>query len=485
MAAIEHTFQFNLKNTATGQDAVTITVAGRGAASMNPVIASSPYDFTAPMRVYGVKSATITQSTSELRQLNTLTVRFSLHTPLPLAFGGNLVTISGLVGSATPTNVQQIISQQRQPLDTPISREASFLANTGTLYLNIDGLSGPQIQAFYEAQANADPDSPRATIEYVFSFTLLNPDVGQLSPQMRMGASGSGWCARDLLSPYFLTPGPGYEAPLLVADFEGVTMYQSTASVATLNLVTLAFYTVGLIPAGTKITVEGLYCVRCGNVPEQVAPDALVCCTAPCFAFCSVENKSNACSLVPAVSVTLAFSHTHFSALWCCDPSPQTMKASGTKPRAPPAAAQSSSATRGQESHHTPFPPSRCSLSRICRHRQSCSFSACGTLIAARTQAHSCSSLPRRLLRGLRPQTCRLPPRCAPSQLLDCPCTTALQQLTCESLYAPVTAANHPGERKISTPDSQLFRLEHRVAIIGHCGRPQHPKRLLLLQVCP
>ena len=310
VAALEHTFTFALTNTATGQDAVTITVTGRKAASMTSVIASSPYDFTAPMRVYGLKSATITQSTPELRKLNTLTVRFSLHTPLPFKYGGNLVTVSGLVGSASPTSVQQIISQQRQRHDTRISREATFQTSTGILYLNIDGLSAAQIEEFYEAQANAEPDSPRATIDYVFSFQLLNPNVGQLSPQIRMGGLGSQGCAK-LLSTRILIPGPGYEAPLLIADFERVTLYQSTAAVAKLNFVTLSFYTIGLIPAGTKITIEGLDCVRCGKVPDQVVPDVPAFCTAQCFAFCSVESKSHACVRMPSVPEKHSHSLTH------------------------------------------------------------------------------------------------------------------------------------------------------------------------------
>ena len=279
VANVQHTLEFDLKNTAKGQDAVTVTMSGRRAAYMSPVVASNPYSFAAPLRVYGVKAATIMQSTSQVVQLNTLTIRLSLHTLLPQTSAGALiVVISGLTGSASPSSVRQKVSQVRQPLDTPMEDEAAFDSRLGKLYLTIYTPSAAEIQAVYKSQDNTDPDSPRATFEYVFSVDLRNGALGHKSPQTSIETL-SGVCPGPWLSPYTITSGPGYLAPLMVADFQRVSMNQSTAAVAALNFVTLSFDTAGFIPAGTRMTVKGLYCVRCGNVPDQV----LSCMSALCL----------------------------------------------------------------------------------------------------------------------------------------------------------------------------------------------------------
>ncbi len=270
VANIQHKLEFDLKNTEKGQDAVTVTMSGSRAAYMSPVIASSPYSFAAPLRVHGVKAATITQSTAQVGQLNTLTIRLGLHTPLPQTSTGDLIlVISGLTGSASPTNLKQKVSQVRQPLDTPIEAVAAFDSGPGKLYVVIFTPSAAEIQAVYKSQGNADPDTPRAIFEYVFSVDLLNAASGHKSPQTSI-QTFSGVCPGPWLSPYPITSGPGYLAPLMVADFQRVSLNQSTAAVAAFNFVTLSFDTTGFIPAGTRMTVKGLYCVRCGNVPDQV-----------------------------------------------------------------------------------------------------------------------------------------------------------------------------------------------------------------------
>ena len=147
VADVEHSLQFSVINSLSGQDAVQVQMAGRAGAAMSMVPAASMEALSAPLRVYGVRAATMTQSSARLQDVNTLTLRLRLHVPLPDAGGGGiLVTITGLTGTATASSAVFAVSQQRQALDTRVYRLGAF-DSAGRLFVTFYGLSDRYVLA--------------------------------------------------------------------------------------------------------------------------------------------------------------------------------------------------------------------------------------------------------------------------------------------------------------------------------------------------
>ena len=257
-----YTLQFDVTNSLPGQDAVQVEVLGRAGATMAVATARPNANLAAPLRVYGVRAAALTQSVSTVDSNNTLTLTVSFFAPLPHVDGGVPITVSGLTGSATLVSTLPV-SQTRMPVDTIMASEAQWDGVSGELVLSVSGLNTTEVASFYGSRHG---DS---FYEYQVSFQITNPETGQPSPALIHVSSAGGGVCTPLLMPLSVSKGRGYLSPLLVADLLAPTLSQSSASVGALNSVTLTFHAVGFLPAGTRLIITGLECMRCGSIPDQ------------------------------------------------------------------------------------------------------------------------------------------------------------------------------------------------------------------------
>jgi len=267
LAGTTYTLDFDVVNNVKGSDAANVAISGRGTAMMSQVQAVSSHDLSSPFRVHGVRSVSLTQGSSSVNEPNTLMLALSFFVPLPDEAGGVNVTISGLVGSALPSTAALPITQIRLLHDTVIAGNADWDQMQGNLIVTFAGSNISQVATFYETQRLSES---LIYPEYRFTFTLINPNVGHASPShVQISAAAAGRCAAGIIQPQFIPKAVGYLAAMLIADFLAPTMYQSDASVAVLNRVTLVFHTTGFLPKGSRIVIQGIECVRCGSVPDQ------------------------------------------------------------------------------------------------------------------------------------------------------------------------------------------------------------------------
>ena len=168
----------------------------------------------------------ISQSTSVVEALNTITVSIQLNVRLDGAEDKSMLTISGLTSSLTPTS-------QALPLTYPSEAEhhffgssAQWIQSSGTLILKVANTSAGNALGAEEL--------------YSFSFLLRNPSTGQAEARVSVETLG-------LLD--MMDAGDILLAPLAVTDFTTKFIQQQTAAPGFSNRISITLSTSTNLPA--------------------------------------------------------------------------------------------------------------------------------------------------------------------------------------------------------------------------------------------
>jgi hypothetical protein len=207
----------------------------------------TPQGNSAPLLVAEFLVKACGQSDVSQGVTNTITITLQMRTALT---PGTVVTISGLTGSTVPDSSSIPVVTVKSP-----SSSAGHF-NNKSAWTRLDGVMRLFVQ---------EPTHPRA--DYVLSFSLQNPYVGQISP-VSLLVSSSGTVVTDRRT---ISKGPGNAAPLLVAGFLRALVYQSEAESEAFavdneqgllpvrpNSITIVFSTTCTLAAGSHVKVSNL-----------------------------------------------------------------------------------------------------------------------------------------------------------------------------------------------------------------------------------
>jgi cysteine-rich repeat protein len=178
LANVQYTVQFDIMNRAEGHKPGKIMLEGSEAAEMMMVEAVPIYTTALPGQVYGVKSATLTQSSSLALARNTLTLDIAFFVPLSRMEGFGLpVKITGLTGTTGPATNKLTFTQIRMPFDTLVFEDmVLWNPKTGEIIWFFPGLDEAQRRDFYR-KGEFETQEARYQ-EYRLIFELLNPASG-------------------------------------------------------------------------------------------------------------------------------------------------------------------------------------------------------------------------------------------------------------------------------------------------------------------
>ena len=167
------------------------------------------------------------------------------------------ISISGLLGSDTPTGSLPLNSHNGTRFFSRFGSGAEWRQSSGTLVLTV--VADTEIDVTYE-----------------FSFVLTNPARGQNSTSIDIASTGT---SSGL---HRMETGQGNHAPMLVADFLVAKLGQSDASQGAANTLTITLQTRASLAPGTVVTVWGL---TGSTVPDSRIPLQYTQCPATCASF--------------------------------------------------------------------------------------------------------------------------------------------------------------------------------------------------------
>ena len=230
----QYAISFDITNPLTGQMSPDIAIAGyyNGVACLRQVMMEKANDNGAPMLVASFWSKKIGQSSVSASSLNTITVTMSMYSALQ-ADQSARISISGLLGSDTPSGTLQLNSDNGTRFYSRFGTEADWHQSNGTLVLTVV----------------ADSEM---TVNYLFSFELMNPADGHNSTTINIVSTGTSSNVHRMVN------GEGNNAPMLVADFLVAKLGQSDASQGAINTLTITLQTRASLAPGTVITISGL-----------------------------------------------------------------------------------------------------------------------------------------------------------------------------------------------------------------------------------
>jgi len=202
---VRYQFSFNVTNPSYSQNPLLIFVAAAGLNfSIAQTLVSPGSGDAAALYVSGFLMQVILQSNPSQGALNTIQISLESN----IDFYGN-ITVSGLQGSSTSSQLLALSS-----IGNKISNVASWSQAEGIVVVTAYGLL--------------------KNVTYSFSFDLVNPMSGQVSPLVQILGEGS--C---LIPTTNMTKGYLNTAPLLVAGFVEAHISQSTAAQFGLNTITV------------------------------------------------------------------------------------------------------------------------------------------------------------------------------------------------------------------------------------------------------
>jgi len=197
-------FSFRVMNPSDGQNATAVDIVSTGTQSSLHRMDTSPGNF-APMLVADFLSRNVGQSEVGQGAINFITV--TLQTRASLS-PGTIVTISGLRGSVVADSLSITLVTIKSP-----SNESAHFSNQGS-WTRLDGVMRLFVQ-----------EATKPLADYVLSFALRNPYVGQPSPvPVLISSSGS-----IVIDARPMSQSPNNSAPLLVAGFLKTRVYQNEA----------------------------------------------------------------------------------------------------------------------------------------------------------------------------------------------------------------------------------------------------------------
>jgi len=254
-------FSFDLMNpdSGRGSNEVSIYSTERGSASSARYTMAMGSGNAAPLLVADFLEKGIGQSTASQGAPNTLTVSLSTRASL---LSGSVVTISGLVGSATPNSTNLLISVMRAPSMEAAAHfgSASWVRESGILRLTVVG-----------------DTVPNAT--YGIAVTLQNPVTPQsAASNIKISASGVTIgsspmdVAQDNAAPFEVV---GLTAATLSQEPALATGYAPSPAglLERENTLTLEFETSAALVAGSTVVIDGLT----GSPSPSVSNLALTC----------------------------------------------------------------------------------------------------------------------------------------------------------------------------------------------------------------
>ena len=201
VAADTYIFSFRIMNPSDGQNSTAIDIVSTGTQSSVTSMDKAEGNL-APMLVADFIVRSCGQSDASQGAMNTITITLRTRASL---LPGTWVTISGLTGSVVPDSTSIAVTTIKSP-----SPSASHFRGQGS-WTRMDGLMRLYVQ---------EPTQPRE--DYVLSFSLRNPYVGQASPEP-MSISSGGAVAIDARP---LSKSSDNAAPLLVAGFSKTLVHQ-------------------------------------------------------------------------------------------------------------------------------------------------------------------------------------------------------------------------------------------------------------------
>lgn len=220
----------DLLNPARGQSAVHPRSSGRAGFVFAVQLLRRGSGNSAPLLVCNVSRASISQDNAGQGQVNTLTVVFELTASILKKRPLTSITISGLTGTAEPSQANLSVSNPAYVLTT-------WHQPTGTLITHVD----------------ADLLADRL---HNFSFQVTNGVRYRAPANVTIASS-------DFFLSMPMAVGEGNSAPLRVVGFVESAIAQSTASAGALNRVTISLKSSSSIDArlfdrDTKLVVTGL-----------------------------------------------------------------------------------------------------------------------------------------------------------------------------------------------------------------------------------
>jgi hypothetical protein len=202
---VRYQLSFNVTNPSYSQNPPPIFVAAAGLNfSIAQTLVSPGSGDAAALYVSGFLRQVILQSNPSQGALNTIQISLETNTD----FYGN-ITVSGLQGSSTSSQSLTLSS-----IGDEFSNLASWSQAEGIVVVTAHGLL--------------------KNVTYSFSFDLVNPLFGQVSPLVQILGEGS-----SLIPTTNMTKGYLNTAPLLVAGFVEAHISQSTAAQLGLNTITV------------------------------------------------------------------------------------------------------------------------------------------------------------------------------------------------------------------------------------------------------
>jgi hypothetical protein len=224
-----YVFSFLILNPSDGQNSTAINIVSTGTQS-SVTSMDKAHGNLAPMLVADFISQSCGQSDASQGATNTITITLRTRTSL---LPGTWVTISGLTGSVVPDSTSISVTTIKSP-----SPSSSHFQGQGS-WTRIDGVMRLYVQ-----------ESTQPREDYVLSFSLRNPYVGQVSPEPMFISSG-GTVTIDARP---LSKSSDNAAPLLVAGFSKKLVYQNEEDAVAYAVNN----TQGLLPA-RPITITVLF----------------------------------------------------------------------------------------------------------------------------------------------------------------------------------------------------------------------------------
>jgi len=197
-----YVFSFLIMNPSDGQNSTAINIVSAGTQSSVTSMDKAQGNL-APMLVADFISQRCGQSDASQGATNTITITLRTRTSL---LPGTWVTISGLTGSVVPDSTSISVTTIKSP-----SPSSSHFRGQGS-WTRIDGVMRLYVQ-----------ESTQPREDYVLSFSLRNPYVGQVSPEPMFISSG-GTVTIDARP---LSKSSDNAAPLLVAGLSQKLVYQN------------------------------------------------------------------------------------------------------------------------------------------------------------------------------------------------------------------------------------------------------------------
>jgi hypothetical protein len=267
--------EFNISNPLRGPNSPAIPTAAiftsrpgssiYGSKLIAPTNASSPADVNSrPLLIAGFTFKRMAQSTPSPDADNRLILTVSSQVDLP---SGTNITVSGLLGSATPSNTSLALTGNATVSEGgPIGRTGVWDQSRGTLVSTVAAAG-------------------RLAAGSVFSlaFVLRNPSQGQDAPPISIEAGGAG----VYTAPTSINAADGAEAPLIVSDLLLRSIGQSTPIAGAINNLTVTLATRVALPPGTNVTISGLL----GASPAMPGTDAAAAFASLGFAIIPVRGN--------------------------------------------------------------------------------------------------------------------------------------------------------------------------------------------------